>query len=193
MSIYFLANNIDVIKLVNKTNFNENDLLITYNKCEYLYNIPKIYNHKNKIHIIRTGHNFLFYDNKISKYLDNCIKIYIIALSINDKFINKHILNKFNNYEIIDIFNENNIMDELIKNNFLSKKKPISPQTGLLSYLYLKYKYNDFNNIQKYLYGFTNNYKNQNFQLWNGHSKELEQKYYKNELLINCTLIKIDK
>jgi len=166
--------------------------LITYNKCSFLYNIPKICNHKNKIHIIRTGANFLHFDNKITNYLKNCKKIYIIALSINDDFINKYILNKFNNYKIINISNENNIYSELKKNNFYLANNSKCPQTGLLSYLYLKYNFNNFNNIKKYLCGFTNDYTNQNSKLWIGHSKELEQKYYKNELLIDSNLIKID-
>jgi len=193
MSIYFLANNIDVIKLVNNINFNENDLLITYNKCQHLYNIPKVYNHNNRIHIIRAGNEMIHYDSKISKYLNNCKKIYIIGNLINNEYINKYILNIINNYNIIDISKEKNIYEELIKMKFLLKNNKKEPQTGLLSYLYLKTHIKDFNNKKKYLFGFTNDYTNEKLKLWRGHSKELEQTYYQNELLIDSNLVKIDK
>jgi hypothetical protein len=201
MSIYFLANNIDVINLINEISFTEDDLLVTFNHCQHLFNLTKIYNHKNKYHFIGVGKNIMHCDKNLINYLKNCISICFIGLkydNIVDKFISN---NNLKNCIFVDISKEIEIKNELIRNNFSVEQNSQTglvlnsniAQTGLLSFLYLKHKYNNFKNVKKYLFGFTNDYSNVKQTLWRGHSKKQEQEFYKNELIIDNNLVKIDK
>ena len=183
--IFFIANNPDVIPVMeNKFNLEENDLLITFNKYNFIKPESKLFSH-NKYHFLRSGSSFIHGYSKFLK--DNCFKkniekIYLLSLGDSISIKIKNILSKANfKYEIINFKKE--------EYNYKSK---YSPQSGLLSYLYLKKNFKNFEKCQKYLIGFTNCYKNQKSSLWSGHNKNEEQNFWKKELKSMDNLFKID-
>lgn len=185
--IYLFANNPDVKKIINLIEFDENDIIVTFNIC-YLNNIDKFLNHKNKIHVFRKENNnkLFFYDKHIEKY-NSKILIFNTSKYHKDEF-KKNVVNF--PYEYVNLHDNKIIYNELKKNNFLIKKVNSSPTTGLYGYLYFKNKYPE---STIYLIGFTSDYSNDiNKTFGSSHNAILEQTYYNNELIKNKNLIKID-
>jgi hypothetical protein len=100
----------------------------------------------------------------------SCEKYFISRNILN---CHKKIIEKFPNSKIKSNFKE---MED--KYEFTKQKR--SPQAGSLVFEYLKINkiFNQDSNI--YLVGFTSQYKN---GLWNGHSKVLEDNYFKEQIL----------
>lgn len=196
-NIFLLANNPDVLNILNRININQNDLLITFNNCRFLKNINKIKNHKNKIHIIRTAKDYLHKQNLNCDYYKNCKEIIILSYTYKNNIRISNKINKFKNKCKIKNLKLINIKKDKKLNNIINiyyKNKNQSPQTGFVSFHYLNINKNIIKNYNKiYLLGFTGDYSNQKNNLWNGHNNIIEQKYFNNLIKINKNIIKIDK
>lgn len=170
--IILIANNTNINKkLIDSIKINESDLIVLFNRQTCL-KFDKIKNHKNKVLFIRrhsTGYHGI---NEHNKYKGLYKDIYYVCkFYITSDFENKNILYDLDK-DLVKKFNDNNK----------------SPQTGFNVYNYYKTIYQNTNN-KIYLIGFTNTYSN---PLCSGHSKELEQSFYKNELLLHNNLVKIN-
>ncbi len=181
MNYFLIANNDQITdKTIENLPIKEKDIIILYNRQMPL-KWNKIKEHKNKWLFLRKMRIGFHGENLINKnkslfnniYLTGCLPI---EYEILDDFKKKYKIE--NVYRYVD--NESDIK------NFISFDKGKYPQTGLISYIFIKSKYN-YENI--YLIGFTNDYKT---GLWSGHSKKTEQEYFKKELLENKKLIKIN-
>ena len=185
MNYYLIANNESITDItIENLKIKKDDVIILFNKQMPLkWNIIKI--HKNKYLFLREFENGFHGQDDLIDFNNLYKKLFFIS----DEY-------KFKNLKKIDLLlNNNKISKDVIfvlsdidinyKNysNFRGK----IPQTGLLAYIYIKYNF-IYDNI--YLIGFTNEYKKK--QIWKGHSKEIEQNFYLNELILNKKLIKID-
>lgn len=171
MNFFLIANNDSITdKTINDLPINEEDVIILYNRQMPL-KWKKIKEHKNKYLFLRTKQGGFWGENTLSKNKSIYNKIFLAGT----KIIKDEILENFKNkYKLESLYRYVENEDDIKKwINFPNKK---SPQTGLISYLFVKNKY-DYNKI--YLIGFTNEYKS---GLWSGHSKEIEQDFFKNEI-----------
>ena len=164
-NIYLIGNNTEINdNTINKLNINDDDLIVLFNK-QIVLNFNKIKNHKNKVIFLRRKEKKNFYHG-LDEYLKNK-ENYKEVFYILNWFVSTDFENNKKIYEYID---ENNIF----KNKL--------PQSGFIAYNYFKTLLKNTNNTTSkiYLIGFTNIYKH---GLWEGHDKDIEQNFYKNELI----------
>jgi hypothetical protein len=171
MNIYLFGNNEKINhELIKKFNFQSNDLIVLFNKS-ILLKFPEIKNFKNKVLYLRqkTGGFWGYDEMKENKDLYKNIYFVTVEKIFCDEKLEKKI---FEFKEIDKIFGEK------------------IPQLGFIVYQYYKNLMVENSDVKIFLIGFTNTYISK--PLWERHSKEIEQEYYKNELLIYKNLFKID-
>ena len=162
---FFIANNPKNLKYLNEKIFNKNDIIIVFNKSLF----ENHFSFKNAFKI------FHFYRSKINIFQGiqnikncNCNKFFIGKSTFSENHL-KQIKNYGNSKNCFDNYND---MLEKFEYNKLNK----SPQAGSLVFEFLKLNNYFEKNTQIFLVGFTSIYKK---TLWEGHSKELEDNYFK--------------
>lgn len=136
----------------------------------------KIKNHQNKILFLRGKESGYHGENSLNENEYLYKEIILTSPKVNDL---EDIRNKYN----LEDLSKYDYLEDIKKLGIFPTDK--SPQVGLISYVYIlnNFKYNKI-----YLIVFTNDYKN---GTWEKHSKDIEQKFYLNELNKGF-LIKID-
>lgn len=179
MDYYLIANNEQITdKTIENLNIKKCDIIILFNK-QHPLKWDKIKEHENKYLVLRKfERGFHGQDN-----LKNCNILYNKIIFMSDTHIDNTDISKLITAKQIDI--DVIISDNIDYNKYVNFKDKI-PQTGLITYLFVK---NNFSYNKIYLIGFTNEYIK---GIWKGHSKEIEQSFYKNEIETNKNIIKID-
>jgi hypothetical protein len=188
LNIFLIANNENITNdTIDNLILKDEDIITLYN-----YQLPlkwdKIKNHNNKILFLRRNTKNSFHGEFLlpkNSYLFNKIILCTCLTKIEESCLSID----------FDLQNYINLKYKINTEVFPKSKcdfglyfpNGISPQTGLISYLYFK---NNFNYENIYLIGFTNEYKNN----WYAHSKDFEQNYYRSEIIKNyrSEIIKID-
>jgi hypothetical protein len=177
MNYFLIANNDSITnETIEALPLKEEDVIILYNRQMPL-KWDKIKKHKNKWLFIRSRNGFDFHNEEKLKQ-HNYSNFFLT--SVISPFFKEHILcdNLVYNYKKkynIDFNTYTYICDDLFNKNGKT------PTTGFVSIQYLLLLGVD----KMYTVGFTTEYKN---KLWIGHSKDIEQEYYKNN---NDKIIKL--
>lgn len=169
MNFFLIANNDNITdKTINNLHIKEEDIIILYNK-QLPLKWEKIKDHKNKILFLRENEKGYHGEHLLNKVKNMYNEIILTSPLVSSKQIDDY----KNKYELENLSSYSYDQDVNNLNLFNSSK---SPQSGLISYIYILNNLK-FNKI--YLIGFTNVYGS---GIWKGHSKEIEQNFYKNEL-----------
>ena len=169
MNFFLIANNEEIKdKTIEDLPIKEEDVVILYNK-QIPLKWKKIKEHKNKWLFLRAKEGGYHGENLLSKNKDLYSDIILTGPFLDQKKDNFKIkIKDIKRYSYEKDINELGIF-----------KNDKSPQTGLVSFIYIKNKFS-YENI--YLIGFTNNYKT---GIWHKHSKDIEQSFYRSEIKNN--------
>lgn len=180
MNFFLIANNDNISdKTISELPITDNDVIILYNRQMPL-KWDKIKSHNNKLLFLRRKEGGFHGEDKLFDNKNLYNKIYLSASHIidNDTLLKYEEKYKIKLYKFIE-------KDDDIRKHIEFKDNKV-PQTGLISYLFVK---DNFNYDKIFLVGFTNTYKN---GIWHGHSKEIEQEFYEVETSKSENIIKID-
>lgn len=196
MNYFLIANNPRIRnKTIAKLPIGEKDLIILYNN-PFALKWDKILKHDNKILFTRRAKNLFYGHDHVNYYKLHFKKIFLIS-GCNPNFPSDELISNTFLTEMNDKFGYS--FDYFPKKqediySHISFDPKISPQTGSISFLFVKQQLNPEDFI--YLVGFTSVYKKYwffNSKLWIGHSRKFEQNFYKNEMKKNSKIIKIDR
>lgn len=168
---YFLIANNELIsdKTIENLPLNEEDIVILYNH-QFPLKWKKIKDHKNKILFLRSFGKGYHGEKNLNENKELYIKIILTSPKVSDfevsNYRKNYGLSKISKYSYLSDIDRLNIFN-----------KDVHPQSGLISYIYI---INNLKFNRLYLIGFTNIYKKR--VNWRGHSKEIEQDFYKNEI-----------
>lgn len=171
MNFFLIANNTTITsKTIEDLPIQKEDIIILYN-WQFPLRWKKIKEHERKWLFLRKKVNGWWGQTAFKKYKNKYQKI--ILASQNG--ISKKTLNSFKKKYGLD-----NVVTFAKKRTDITSwvkfPKRVIPQTGLISYIYVKTRYDELCD-KIYLIGFTNKYKKR----WSGHSRKIEQAFFKKE------------